>query len=81
MNLSPVYEQWLEETLERGRQEGRQEGERIDLEALLAAKFDHVDEDLVGIIPQLMALSPHDRTRLILRSSRQDLLARFQGEA
>jgi len=76
MNLSPVYEQWLAETLEQGRQEGQ----RADLEALLTAKFDRLDEDLANIIPQLMTLSPSDRARLILQSSRQDLLDRFQGE-
>jgi hypothetical protein len=26
MNLTPVYEQWRQETLDEGRQEGRQEG-------------------------------------------------------
>ncbi len=75
MNLSPVYEQWLSETLEQGRQEER----RADIEALLMAKFDRLDEALVSIIPQLMALSPTDRARLILQSSRQELLDRFQG--
>lgn len=76
MNLSPVYEQWLAETLEQGRQEG----ERIDLEAFLMAKFERLDEELVSIIPQLLALSPGDRARLILQSSRQQLLDRFQAE-
>ncbi|WP_448570221.1 hypothetical protein [Trichothermofontia sp.] len=76
MNLSPVYEQWLAETLEQGRQEGQ----RADLEALLMAKFDRLDEGLASIIPQLMALSPSDRARLILQSSRQELLEQFQAE-
>lgn len=63
MNFSPVYEQWLEETLERGGETGR----RAEVEALLTAKFDRLDEALVSIIPQLMALSPSDRARLKAR--------------
>ncbi|MGF1602070.1 MAG: DUF4351 domain-containing protein [Thermosynechococcaceae cyanobacterium] len=31
MNLTPVYEQWRQETLQEGRQEGRQEGIQVGL--------------------------------------------------
>jgi predicted transposase YdaD len=32
MNLTPVYEQWRQETLQEGRQEGRQEGIQLGLQ-------------------------------------------------
>jgi predicted transposase YdaD len=50
MNLSPVYEQWLQETLaegeRRGRQEGRQEGERSLILRLLHRRVGELSADL-----------------------------------
>lgn len=69
MNLSPVYEQWKAETLE--------EGERRATEGLLIARFGELDEDLTQIIPNLVALSPVERSRLILDLSRTELIQQF----
>lgn len=69
MDLSPVYEQWKAKTLE--------EGERRATTGLLIARFGELDEDLTQIIPNLVALSPVDRSRLILDLSRAELIQQF----
>ncbi len=69
MNLSPVYEKWKAETLE--------EGERRATEGLLIARFGQLDEELAQIIPNLVALAPVDRSRLILNLSRVELIKQF----
>jgi flagellar biosynthesis/type III secretory pathway protein FliH len=85
MTLSPVYEKWREETLAQGRQEGellgqqagRQEGRQEEVEALLRVKFGELDAVLLAIAPPLLQLSTADRARLILQSSREELLHYF----
>jgi hypothetical protein len=75
MALSPVYEKWREETLAQGRQEGRQE----EIESLLSVKFGDLDAALLSIVPQLLQLPTADRARLILQSSREELLSYFDN--
>ncbi|MBD2038243.1 hypothetical protein H6F76_25330 [Leptolyngbya sp. FACHB-321] len=70
MNLSPVYEQWKAETLEAG--------ERRATEGLLVARFGPLDEVLTQIVPNLVALPPVDRARLILNLSRTELIEQFE---
>jgi hypothetical protein len=53
MGLSPVYEQWREETLSQGRQEGRQEGQILLLNLLLEQKFGRVNDRITHQIAQL----------------------------
>ncbi|MGF1525303.1 MAG: hypothetical protein ACFCBW_00690 [Candidatus Competibacterales bacterium] len=43
MNLSPAYEQWLEETLDQGRREGHREGLTLGLLRLLEKRFGPID--------------------------------------
>jgi hypothetical protein len=86
MALSPVYLKWREETLAQGRQEGellgqrtgRQEGRQEEIEALLSVKFGELDGALLAIVPQLLQLATADRARLILQSSREELLHYFE---
>lgn len=70
MNLSPVYEQWKAETLAAG--------ERRAIKGFLVARFGQLDEALTQIIPSLVALSPIDRSRLILDLSRTELIEQFE---
>ena len=70
MNLSPVYEQWKAATLEAG--------ERRATEGLLIARFGPLDEVLTQIVPDLVALPPVDRSRLILDLSRAELIKQFE---
>jgi len=70
MSLSPVYEQWKAETLEAG--------ERRATEGFLVARFGPLDEALTQIVPNLVALPPIDRSRLILNLSRAELLKQFE---
>lgn len=58
MNLTPVYEQWREETLQQGRQEGiqlgLQQGERALVLRLLARRVGTMPAE---VIAQVEALS------------------------
>ncbi|OLP17416.1 hypothetical protein BST81_16620 [Leptolyngbya sp. 'hensonii'] len=36
VNLSPIYQQWREETLQQGRQEGIQQGQQIERQLMLS---------------------------------------------
>ncbi|MFB2921835.1 hypothetical protein [Aerosakkonema funiforme] len=85
MRLSPLYEQRLaeatqqgiEQGIEQGIGQGVRQGQRIFVENLLRAKFGDLDEELTAIIEPLLALPPADSTALLLNSSREELLARF----
>ncbi|MDV2996880.1 MAG: hypothetical protein N4J56_006585 [Chroococcidiopsis sp. SAG 2025] len=69
MNLSPAYLQRIEEA--------RQEGQRVVIENLLKTRFGAIDEKLSRIIEPLLQLPPEEFTRLLLQSSREELLNRF----
>lgn len=77
MNLSPAYLQWREETLREGMQEGIQTERRATIENLLRVRFGSLDDELFAIITQLLELPPEEFTRLLLQSSREELLNRF----
>ncbi|MCU0567822.1 MAG: hypothetical protein MUF49_14630 [Oculatellaceae cyanobacterium Prado106] len=79
MNLSPVYLEWHETTFQEGRQEGRQESDQDNIRGLLEARFGVLDGDLEQIVVPLMGLAVVERSRLILQSSREELLARFSN--
>jgi hypothetical protein len=70
-NLSPAYLEWREVTLQAGRQEALLDAIR----GLLEAKFGTVDSVLAQMVIPLMRLSSVERSRLILQSSREELLA------
>ena len=65
-----VYQEALEE--------GRQEGQREVVESLLKAKFGSLDAALASIIEALLKLPSAEFTSLLLQSSREELLDRFQ---
>ncbi|NER08360.1 MAG: hypothetical protein F6K17_40360 [Okeania sp. SIO3C4] len=81
MELSPLYLERLENATQKGRQEGkqegRQEGKRLIVENLLRVRFGSLDEELLGIIEQLLALPSEELSRLILELSREELLTKF----
>lgn len=86
MRLSPIYEQRLAEARQEGQQQGMQQGmqqgiqteRRITIENLLRVRFGTLDEELVAIIEPMLVLPPEEFTRLLLQSSREELLARFR---
>ncbi|OLT60991.1 MULTISPECIES: hypothetical protein [Moorena] len=89
MQLSGIYQQRLEVATQLGRQEGlvqgKQEGlvqgmqneRRSMVTYLLRSRFGELDQQLLAIIEPLIALSPEEFTPLLLKLSRQELLARF----
>jgi hypothetical protein len=81
MKLSLAYLEWRESTLQEGRQEGRQETLQDNIRGLLEAKFGALDGELEALVAPLMELSSVERSRLILQSSRDELLAWSEGQA
>ena len=77
MQESVIYQEILQEGETKGRQEASQEA----TEGLLLAKFNELDAELRAIVPQLVALSSPERSRLILQLSRSELLAHFNRPA
>ncbi|WAN68721.1 hypothetical protein BJP36_21660 [Moorena producens JHB] len=81
MQLSGIYQQRLEVATQLGKQEGLVQGmqheRRSMVTYLLRSRFGKLDQQLLGIIEPLMALSPEEFTPLLLELSRQELLARF----
>ncbi|NEP54302.1 MAG: hypothetical protein F6K65_38160, partial [Moorea sp. SIO3C2] len=81
MQLSQIYQQRLELATELGKQEGVVQGmqneRRSMVTYLLRSRFGELDQELLGIIEPLMALSPEEFTPLLLQLSRLELLTRF----
>ncbi len=77
MALSRTYLAWEQTTEQRGEQRGQLAEKRNVIEALLKARFGEQDEAMLAIAPQLLRLSTDDDTRLILQSSREELVALF----
>ncbi|MEG3437980.1 hypothetical protein V0288_12700 [Pannus brasiliensis CCIBt3594] len=73
MTLSQVYLEWKEAT----KQEGQQEGQRSMIENLLRVRFGELDETLDRVVNALLELSPAESSRLLLESSREELIDRF----
>ena len=65
MNLSPAYLQQREEWKLEGKQEGLTEGRREMIENLLLVRFGKVDEEMKGVIAQLLELPTEDLTPLL----------------
>lgn len=76
MALSQVYLEWKEAT----KREGLQQGQRQFIENLLQVRFGELDESLIKVIDELLKLSPMESSRLLLESSREDLIRRFLSE-
>lgn len=64
-----VVTSWMEE--------GIQQGIEQEVQALLEVKFGAIDKALQLTIPPLMKLTSVERARVILNSSREELVARF----
>ncbi|MCU0569867.1 MAG: hypothetical protein MUF49_25250 [Oculatellaceae cyanobacterium Prado106] len=75
MNLSPAYLEWREAMLREARQEAHQAGRQEEIRGMLEAKFGSLDDSLEQLLDPLMTLSAVERSRLILQSSREELLA------
>jgi DNA-directed RNA polymerase subunit F len=74
MNLSPAYLKQREDW----KQEGLTEGKREMVENLLRVRFGELDEEMKGVIAQLLPLPSEELTRLLLNLSREELLQRFR---
>jgi hypothetical protein len=73
MALSQAYLDWEQATTQRGEQEGKREV----VEALLKTRFGELDAALTAIVPQILTLPTEEYTGLIVKLSREELLARF----
>lgn len=73
MALSQTYLEWEKQTKREGLKLGSELATRSAIGSLLRFKFGSVDDDLEGLMPQLMALNSDDYTRLILESSKGEL--------
>ncbi|MGI2909426.1 hypothetical protein [Tolypothrix sp. VBCCA 56010] len=77
MRLEPLYQQ----DREQAKQEGIQQGERLVVENLLQVRFGSLDKELSAIIEPVLALPPEEFTPLLMRLSREELIARFGGQS
>ena len=84
MALSQSYLEWKEATkregIQQGLQQGIQQGQRQIIENLMQVRFGELDESLIKVIDELLKLSPMESSRLLLESSREDLIRRFLSE-
>jgi hypothetical protein len=84
MALSQSYLEWKEATkregIQQGLQQGIQQGQRQIIENLMQVRFGELDESLIKVIDELLKLSPMESSRLLLDSSREDLIRRFLSE-
>jgi hypothetical protein len=80
MALSQSYLEWKEATKLEGLQQGLQQGQRQIIENLMQVRFGELDESLIKVVDELLKLSPMESSRLLLESSREDLIRRFLSE-
>jgi hypothetical protein len=80
MALSQSYLEWKEATKREGLQQGLQQGQRQIIENLMQVRFGELDESLIKVVDELLKLSPMESSRLLLESSREDLIRRFLSE-
>jgi hypothetical protein len=73
MQLSPVYEKWLEETRRDAKQDAKQE----ELESMLQERYGQITPALARIIPTLLGLSALDRAQMILQLTQEELIDRL----
>ncbi|MGH2414499.1 MAG: flagellar assembly protein H, partial [Microcystaceae cyanobacterium] len=95
MQLSPIYQQRLEEATQQGIQQGIQQGvqqgiqqgvqqgvqqeRRTMIKSLLQVRFGSIDEELEAIVAPLMTLEAVEFTSLVLQLSREELLTHFRS--
>ena len=66
---------------EEGVQEGVTEERKQVIQNLLKMRFGALDEALTATIEPLLNLPAEEYTRLLLESSREELIARFEGRS
>jgi hypothetical protein len=71
MALSQAYLAWEQATEQRG--------ERRLVESLLQARFGELDQQLMAIVPQILALPREKCANLILQLSHEELLEQFSS--
>jgi hypothetical protein len=72
MNLSEIVEERQQKIFQQGIKQGRE-----IVENLLQLRFGAIDEPMSQIIERLLKLPPNESSRLILQSSREELLAKL----
>jgi hypothetical protein len=77
MALSQAYLEWEKQTERRGREQGRDEERESTIRNLMQLRYGRIDEPLEALLPQLLALSTENYTRLLLELSKDDLIAHF----
>ena len=95
MELSPLYQQRLENATQQGINlglqqgiqqgislgvsQGLQQGKRLLIENLLRFRFGQIDEELSAIIEPLLDVPTEEITPLVMQLSREELIARFRS--
>ncbi|EDN68599.1 conserved hypothetical protein [Beggiatoa sp. PS] len=81
MNLTPAHQKYKDEILRQGIQKGQEEGlkkgQKVFVRNWLRAKFGKLDRTLSKVVDPLVQLSPEESSRLLMRLSREELLAKF----
>jgi hypothetical protein len=81
MALSQTYLEWEKKTkregIEQGIERGRAETLRSTVLGLMQLRYGAVDEALEAIVPRLMAMENVDMMRLLLESSRDEIVRFF----
>jgi hypothetical protein len=76
MNISEIVKERQDKILQDGIRQGIKRGQEI-VENLLTLRFGGIDEGLSRVIKRLVQLPPQESSRLILQSSREELLAKL----
>jgi hypothetical protein len=76
MNTSEIVEEYQQKILQQGVQQAMPLDKEL-VKNLLLVRFGAIDDSLSQIIERLLNLPPKESSRLILQSSREELLAKF----
>jgi flagellar biosynthesis/type III secretory pathway protein FliH len=72
-------ERGLEQGLERGLEQGLEQERRSAMSSLMELRYGGIDDNLLAILPSLMALSSPEYNSLLLRFSKSELLDYFNS--
>ncbi|MGI0494311.1 hypothetical protein ACN4EG_21195 [Alkalinema pantanalense CENA528] len=73
MQLSPVYQKWLETTQQEARQAAKQE----EVERLLQQRYGAMTPDLAQVMPVLLEMGPLERAQMVLQLTQDELVAQL----
>jgi len=73
MNLTPAHQKYKDEIL----LQGQMKTQKVFVRNWLRAKFGKLDRTLSKVVDPLVQLSPEESSRLLMRLSREELLAKF----